>query len=242
MHVRWPPTPERMRPRRPSAVDAMRLRRALVAASAAALLAACGSTRTLPPPAAPAASPPLDTRPAGRPLSSDAAARAPRPAAALHARARPHRDLALDPRERVLRLRDTRTGRVLARAPAGVGPTHVATAGRFAYVVDTRGGALLVYTTRPHLEPVRRVYLPGSPYGLAVDAKRRRLWITLTARNRLVELPAHGRPHVLRELPTVRRPVAVAVGSGGGPVVVTGRRPGRAPVLQALDPDRVRDR
>ena len=135
-------------------------------------------------------------------------------------------------RERVLELYDPHTLRRVARAPAGVGPTHVAAAGSWIYVVDTDGGALLVFRTAPELELVRRYPLPGSPYGIAFDPVRRRLWVTLTAANELVELPAHGRPHAPRRFATVRQPNGVAIDSSTGRVFVTGRAEG---VLQAID-------
>jgi DNA-binding beta-propeller fold protein YncE len=208
----------------------------LAVLAAPVVAAACGGT-PLPPPAAPAASPALDARPAGRLLAATEAAGAPHAADPARAGLPGGRVAVLDSRERVLRLRDARTGRTLATAPAGVGPTHVVAAAPWVYVVDTRGGALLVYTTAPRLEPVRRVFLPGSPYGIAVDPERMRLWVALTARNRLVELPAHGRPHAVRELPTLRRPVVVAVGPGRGPVYVR-----RGAAVQAVDPEGVDDR
>jgi hypothetical protein len=136
-------------------------------------------------------------------------------------------------RERVLELYDAETLRRVARAPAGVGPTHVAAAGGWIYVVDTDGGALLVFRLAPKLELARRYPLEGSPYGIAVDPVRRRLWVTLTGRNELVELPAHGRPSALRRFATVRQPNSVAIDSSTGRVFVTGRADG---VLQALDP------
>jgi hypothetical protein len=103
------------------------------------------------------------------------------------------------PRERVLELYDARTRRRTGRAPAGVGPTHLACLPRaWCYVTDTRGDALLVFRRTDRLELVRRYYLPGGPYGLALDQRRRRLYVTLPGRHELVELPAHGRPHVLR--------------------------------------------
>lgn len=138
-------------------------------------------------------------------------------------------------RERVVELFDARTLRRVARAPAGVGPTHVVTdaPGRLLYVTDTQGGALLVFRTAPELELVRRVALPGSPYGIALDERRGRLYVSLTQRNELVELPAHGRPHPLRTFATARQPDTVAVDAPTGRVFVTGRSAG---VLQALDP------
>ena len=138
-------------------------------------------------------------------------------------------------RERMVELYDAATRRRLARVPAGVGPTHVVSEPRFdrLYVTDTSAGALLVFDTRPELELVRRVYMPGSPYGIAIDGKRHRLWVTLTASNEVVELPAHGRPHILRRFPTPRQPDTVAVDEATGRLFVTGRHAG---VVQLLDP------
>lgn len=136
-------------------------------------------------------------------------------------------------RERVLELYDLATLRRTARIAVGVGPTHLAGMGSHLYVTDTRGGALLVVALGPHPALVRRVFLPGGPYGIAVDAVRKRLWVTLTGRNELVELPAHGRPHVLRTFASVRQPDSVAIVPSTGRVLVTGRVGG---VLQLLDP------
>ena len=137
-------------------------------------------------------------------------------------------------RERVLELFDARTLRRVGRASAGVGPTHaVSDGGTLLFVVDTDGDGLLLFRTRPRLELVRRVALPGAPYGIAIDRVRRRLWVTLTARNRLVEVTANGRPRPLRELPTVRQPDTVAVDERTGRVFVTGRVAG---TLQLVDP------
>jgi DNA-binding beta-propeller fold protein YncE len=137
-------------------------------------------------------------------------------------------------RERVVETYDAASFRRTGRAGAGVGPTHAVSDGhRRLWVLDTAGGALLVYRLSPRLELERRVHLPGSPYGIAIDRRRHRLWVTLTASNELVELPAHGRPHVLRRLPTVRQPDTVAVDESSGRVFVTGRTDG---VLQLVDP------
>lgn len=80
-----------------------------------------------------------------------------------------------------------------------------------------------MFRTAPKLELVRRYPLPGSPYGIPLDPVRRRLCVTLTAANELVELPAHGRPHALRRFATVRQPNGVAIDSSTGRVFVTGR-------------------
>jgi DNA-binding beta-propeller fold protein YncE len=139
-------------------------------------------------------------------------------------------------RERVLELFDATTLRRVGRAGAGVGPTHVACAGRgpWCWVLDTQGDALLVFrATAGGLELVRRVHLPGGPYGLTVDRRRGRLWVTLPGRNQVVWLPAHGRPHVVARWPTVQQPDSVAVDESDQLVVVTGRTAG---VLQLLEP------
>jgi hypothetical protein len=118
------------------------------------------------------------------------------------------RSVVLLARARVLELRDAR-GRSLGGAPAGVGPTHVACVDHGAptswcYVTDTRGDALLVFAVRAAgIAPRRRLYLPGGPDGVSLDHSQRRLLVTLRQVHEVVELPAHGRPHVLRrEAPT----------------------------------------
>ena len=119
---------------------------------------------------------------------------------------------------------------------AGKGPTHVAAGpdDRF-YVADTRGDAVLVYRTRPNLARIARVSLPGgSPYGLAVDQQRKHLWVTLTAKNRLVEFDLKGdTPRQIAAYPTVRQPNSVTVNPATGHVFVAGRKAG---VLQMIDP------
>ncbi|HEX8205824.1 MAG TPA: hypothetical protein VF587_07180 [Solirubrobacteraceae bacterium] len=136
-------------------------------------------------------------------------------------------------RERVLALYD-REGREIDRKPAGVGPTHVEAGpeGRV-YVADTAGDAILVFRTRPELELVRRVALPGAPYGMAIDRTRRRLWVTLTATNEVVWLPAHGAPRPIERFPTVRQPNSVAVHEPTQTVYVASRADG---TLQRFEP------
>lgn len=137
-------------------------------------------------------------------------------------------------RERVLELFDSTTLRRTDRVTAGVGPTHIACLdGGPCYVTDTSGDSLLVYTLRPRIELDRRLRLPGGPYGIALDSARARLWVTLPGANQLVELPAHGRPHVLRTFPTVQQPDTVAVDRTTGRVFVTGKIAG---VVQVIDP------
>ena len=86
-------------------------------------------------------------------------------------------------------------------AGAGVGPAAVAAdpRGRWLYVTDTTGDALLVFALHPRLELVHRVYLPGAPYAIAVRGER--LWVTLSSRHRLAELNLRRRPQLLRITP-----------------------------------------
>ncbi len=138
-------------------------------------------------------------------------------------------------RERVLEIFDAKTLERRAVAPAGVGPTHVVCAPLGpCFVADTDGDALLVFRVGEGgrtLRLSRRVYIAGAPYGIAIDPERGRLWVTLTARNELLELGAHGRPHILQRLPTVRQADTVAVDTATGDVAVTGRRYGQLQVL-----------
>jgi DNA-binding beta-propeller fold protein YncE len=137
-------------------------------------------------------------------------------------------------RARLLELYSLRTLHRLAGVPAGVGPTHVACLPDGpCLVTDTSGDALLRFVVHPRLELVRSVSLPGGPYGIALDARRNRLWVTLPGLNEVVELPAHAHPHVLRRFATVRQPNSVAVDERTGRVFVTGRKNGE---LQWFDP------
>src|SRR5687767_8299707 len=110
----------------------------LAAALLLALLAGCGADQ-LPPAATPAPSPPLAATPDGRVV--DGAAAAPdRTRAPLDGG---RKEAVVDPRERVVEVRDATSGDRLARADAGVGPTHVVSdGGGYLWVTDTAGGAL----------------------------------------------------------------------------------------------------
>ena len=103
---------------------------------------------------------------------------------------------------------DTGTLRSLGRIEAGEGPTHVVSGpGDRFYVADTRGGEVLVYGTRLRLELLHRVDLPGSPYGLAIDPNRDRLWVTLTSENRVVgHALGTGAPRRIGDYSTARQP------------------------------------
>jgi hypothetical protein len=194
--------------------------RAACVLAIAVSLAGCGSGSSLPPPAGPARSPALREAPAGRVMAARmTAATMPPPARVEGGIAR------LDPRKRALVVGDH-------RANAGVGPTQAVSDGhRLVFVVDAQGDGLLLFRTRPRVALRRRVYLPGRPYAIAIDRRRHRLWVTLTASNRVAELTANGRPRVLRTIPAVRQPNAVAVDARSGTVRVYGARP---PTVQVL--------
>jgi DNA-binding beta-propeller fold protein YncE len=137
-------------------------------------------------------------------------------------------------RENVVELYDARDLRRTGRATAGRGPSHVVSdGGGQLWVADTRGGAILAYRVRPRLTLTGRVPVPGSPYGLAYDARRHAVWVTATGRNALVEVSATARPRVLRTFATVRQADSVAVDPATGRVYVAGWRAG---VLELLNP------
>jgi DNA-binding beta-propeller fold protein YncE len=213
-----------------------RAERLLATVAVAGALAGCGSRADLPPAAGPATSPPLTERPAGRVRA------APDGPALHHGGAREAtvdggRAVAvLSPRRRVLDVLDGATRRQIDSAAAGVGPTHVvAGPGHLVYVVDTGGDGLLVYELRPSLRLTRRLPLLGGPYGIAADPGAGRLWVTMTATNRLVELADGARPHHLRDFPSVRQPNAVAVDPVRHRVYVTGRADGVVQIVDGRD-------
>lgn len=181
----------------------------------------CGSSSDLPPPAGPDPSPPLERRPAGRVVAGASI-----PSAAVGGSAEAIVDAGrkravVRPRERVLEVYDRASGELFGRKPAGAGPTRVvAGEGGLAYVVDTAGDGLLVFETRGGLRILRRYPLLGAPYGVASDLRSGRLWVSLTARNELVELATGSRPHRLDAFPTVRQPDEVA--TDGRHVYVSG--------------------
>jgi hypothetical protein len=138
--------------------------------------------------------------------------------------------------ERVLATYDSESLERTGEVEAGVGPTHiVAGDGRF-YVADTQGDAILVFESAPEPRLVDRANVPGRPYGLAIDERNERLWVTQTDRNRVVEMELTSlAPRRLRSFPTVRQPNTVAVDPRTGYVYVAGRAEGE---LQVFDPDR----
>jgi DNA-binding beta-propeller fold protein YncE len=126
--------------------------------------------------------------------------------------------------ERTLRVYDARTGRSLGEIPAGVGPTHIETLGGFAYVVDTEGDAIRKFLIGPEPKEVASISVPGAPYGVAIDPRRKRLWVTLTESNELVGYSLGGsQPSPVWTYPTIRQPNTVAVDPSNGDVFVGSR-------------------
>jgi hypothetical protein len=208
------------------------------AALACTLAAGCGSATVaeLPAPAGPDRAPAPTTQPIGAVMASsrDAVDRAATPRRSAELRGG-QLQVVLEPRARALLLEDARSGKQLDEIPVGVGPTQVGCAANGpCFVTDTTGDALLVVRVAADgrsLRLSRRVYLAGAPYAIAVDRERRRLWVTLTGRNELVELGAHGRPHILRRHPTVQQPDGARVDPATGDVTVIGLHPPRLQLL-----------
>lgn len=137
--------------------------------------------------------------------------------------------------ERVLATYDGATLEMTGQVEAGVGPTHIVAGddGRF-YVADTQGDAILVFESAPEPRLLDRANLPGSPYGIAIDHRGGRLWVTQTGRNRVVEYELTDlAPKRVRSFATVKQPNTVAVDPATGYVYVAGRARGE---LQVFDP------
>ncbi len=128
----------------------------------------------------------------------------------------------------------------VAQGPVGMKLTHaVAMSGDVAAFADTDGGAVFVERIDPQLTQIAKIDAPGKPYGLAYDAARRRLYVTLTAPNlmRVIDTSNAAKPRVLADLPTVQQPNSVAVDPRSGAVLVTGSDPDGRSGLQIVTPD-----
>ncbi|HEY1855010.1 MAG TPA: hypothetical protein VGG40_10520 [Solirubrobacterales bacterium] len=124
----------------------------------------------------------------------------------------------------------------VATLPAGVGPTHIVNGLPYAYVADTEGDRILVYEIGRHPRLLGRTAAPGTPYGLAADRSRDRLWVTATASNRLLEYSTLTKlPRRVASYPTLRQPNSAAVDPATGQVFVAGRDAGR---LERISPPR----
>lgn len=142
----------------------------------------------------------------------------------------------LDPRARAVDL--FARGRHVGTQPAGVGPVGLATNGSSrVYVADPGSDGLLVYRLLPDFAAERRLRLPGEPYAIAADPERYRLYVTLRARDLVVEMPLHGRPHVLNAFATPHRPERMTVAPGGD-LLISGGDGARARIDPRTAPPR----
>ncbi|MGH9094021.1 MAG: hypothetical protein ACRDXE_02570 [Acidimicrobiales bacterium] len=119
------------------------------------------------------------------------------------------------------------SGDVVGSANCGAGPTHVVSGsdGLF-WVNDTNGDAVLGFTLTAH-GPRQVATVPtgagSKPYGIAYDARRHTLWVTLTGRDQLLGLTFGGTRVTHRATyATVQQPNTVAVDATTGELVVTG--------------------
>ncbi|MBV9161869.1 MAG: YncE family protein [Pseudonocardiales bacterium] len=142
----------------------------------------------------------------------------------------------VDVRKNTLTVYDAGRLQRVAELPAGAGPTHVVADkhGHLA-VIDTRGGAVLLYALQPTIRQIGKVALPGTPYGVAYDPVRDRLWVTLTALNEVIGLNLSAEEPVLATpLPTVRQPNTVAMDSSTGRLFVTGTAEGVLEIIERV--------
>jgi hypothetical protein len=130
----------------------------------------------------------------------------------------------VDARTRRVVLLDARSLEEVADAPAGVGPTDVVAGGRFVYVADTAGEALLVFELRDGgIAPIRYVWLPAAPGAMAIDRETAyRVWVALPARNEVIGLPAHGRPRPIERFAAVEGARRLEADPATGRVTVFG--------------------
>jgi DNA-binding beta-propeller fold protein YncE len=137
--------------------------------------------------------------------------------------------------ERVMTVYDPESLVELGSTDVGEGPTHIVAAGERAFVTDTQGDAILEFELSATPKLVSRTPLEGAPYGIAIDPQRKRLWVTLSARNQAVELAI--KPQGVEEIeryPTVQQPNTVGVDPrSGAPLVVGATEDG---TLQRIDP------
>jgi DNA-binding beta-propeller fold protein YncE len=136
--------------------------------------------------------------------------------------------------DRDLDVYDAVSGEELGQVSAGVGPTHIETLGRHAYVADTEGDLLRKFLVGPEPVEVAAVPAPGTPYGIAVDARRMLLWVAMTETNRLVAYSLRGEePVPVIGFPTIRQPNTVTVDPIDGDVFVASRSDAK---LQRISP------
>ncbi|MDJ0393381.1 hypothetical protein QMK17_08550 [Rhodococcus sp. G-MC3] len=127
--------------------------------------------------------------------------------------------------------------KLVAQAPLGTKLTHALSLDNgLAAFADTDGGAVFIERIDPQVTEVAKIETPGKPYGLAYDAKRKLLLITLTESNtlRVIDVADPAAPKMVTDLPTVRQPNSIAVDPASGSVLVTGSDPGDDSSLQII--------
>ncbi len=131
--------------------------------------------------------------------------------------------------ERVLATYDPETLEEIARLQVGVGPTHIVTDGELGFVADTEGDAILAFDLVPKPKLLWSFDAPGTPYGIAVDPTRQRVWATLTATNQAVEISYRGgTPKLLATHATVEQPNTIDLDPRSGDAVIAARdQPGQ---------------
>jgi DNA-binding beta-propeller fold protein YncE len=138
-----------------------------------------------------------------------------------------HRVVVVGVRARALEVYDASDLRAVGTAAAGVGPTHVVAANDRAWVADTDGHVILGYSIAGPPRQISTTAVGGSPYALAIDPGRSRLWVGLGDRNELVGFDISGkRPLVRWSYPIARQANSIAVDSRDGSVLVAGRAAG----------------
>lgn len=126
--------------------------------------------------------------------------------------------------ERVMQVYDAASGEALGSTTAGVGPTHIETIGQYGYVADTEGDMIRQYLIGPQPREVSATPAEGTPYGIAIDAERERLWVTLTDSNQVAGYSIAGDEPVRKfTYPTIRQPNTVAVDPSNGDVFIGSR-------------------
>lgn len=150
----------------------------------------------------------------------------------------------VDVRANTLLVYDVAAARELARLPAGAGATHaVAIGDRRVVVADTRGNALYVYALDGTPRQLARVpFDEGSPYGLADDPQRHRLYVAASGHNLLVRYDIGADGALSRSgpaMPTVQQPNSLAVDPRDGTVFVGSATPaGGVQILRAATTSR----
>lgn len=132
---------------------------------------------------------------------------------------------------------DPSTQQLASHGPVGVKLTHaVGLSGDLGAFADTDGGAVFVERIDPQITQVARIDAPGSPYGLAYDTHRGRLYVTLTASNllRVIDLSDATKPRIVGDIATMRQPNSVAVNPRSNDVLITGLGPAGRGSLQIV--------